>query len=103
MSIIVGTQANFKKEVLESDIPVLVDFNAVWCPPCQALHPVLEEMSQSSDKYKIVTVDVDEEQTLAAEFDVSSIPCLISFKDGKELERRVGLQPRKRLEQMLGV
>lgn len=103
MSIIEGTSENFEQEVLKSDRPVLVDFNATWCPPCQALHPILEEMSQSSDKYKIVTVDVDEEQALAAEFDVSSIPCLVAFKDGKELGRRVGLQPRKRLEQMLGV
>lgn len=103
MNIIAGTTENFRREVLESTLPVLVDFNAVWCPPCQALHPVLEEMALSSDDYKIVTVDVDVEPALAAEFGVSSIPCLVAFKDGKETERRVGLQPRKRLEKMLGV
>ena len=103
MNIISGNSENFKKEVLNSKIPVLVDFNASWCPPCQALHPTLEAMAESSDNYKIVTVDVDEEQMLAGEYEVSSIPCLVVFKDGAETERRVGLQPRKRLEKMLGV
>jgi Thioredoxin domain-containing protein len=103
MKIITGTNENFRQEVLESDLPVLVDFNASWCPPCQALHPVLEEMANDSDEYKIVTVDVDEEQILAGDFEVSSIPCLIAFINGKEVDRRVGLQPRKRLEKMLGV
>lgn len=102
MSVIEGTSANFKKEVLESDKPVLVDFNATWCPPCQALHPVLEEMAES-DAYKIVTVDIDAESELAEEYDVSSIPCLVAFKCGEEVDRRVGLQPRKRIEKMLGV
>ncbi|MCQ2571269.1 MAG: thioredoxin [Candidatus Saccharibacteria bacterium] len=103
MKIIEGTSENFEKVVLKSKIPVLVDFNAVWCPPCQALHPTLEEMSEDSDEYQIVTVDVDEEQMLAGSYGVSSIPCLIVFKDGEEVDRRVGLQPRKRLEKILGV
>lgn len=103
MKIIEGTSENFEKVVLNSKIPVLVDFNAVWCPPCQALHPTLEEMADDSDDYQIVTVDVDAESPLAASYEVSSIPCLIVFKDGKEVDRRVGLQPRKRLEKMLGV
>lgn len=103
MSIIEGTSENFKKEVLEADKPVLVDFNATWCPPCQALHPTLEAMADESDDYKIVTVDVDDEGALAEEYGVSGIPCLVAFKGGKEVDRRVGLQPRKRLEKMLGV
>ncbi len=101
MSIISGTSENFEQEVLKSSVPVLVDFNATWCPPCQALHPTLEAMSDSSD-YKIVTVDVDEEPELAANHDVSSIPCLVFYRDGQEYDRRVGLQPRKRLEKILG-
>lgn len=103
MSIIEGTSENFKTEVLEADKPVLVDFNATWCPPCQALHPTLEAMADESDDYKIVTVDVDDEGALAEEYGVSGIPCLVAFRDGKEVDRRVGLQPRKRLEKMLGV
>lgn len=103
MSIIEGTSENFQKEVLDSSIPVLVDFNATWCPPCRALHPTLEAMAKDSSDYKIVTVDIDTERTLAASYEVSSIPCLVVFRDGKETDRRIGLQPRKRLEKMLGV
>lgn len=103
MKIIEGTSENFEKEVLNSEVPVLVDFNATWCPPCQALHPILEEMASDSDDYKIVTVDVDAESALAAAHDVASIPCIVIYKDGQETDRRVGLQPRKRLEKILGV
>lgn len=98
MSITEGTSDNFEDVVLKSSGPVLVDFNATWCPPCQALHPILEEMA---DDYKIVTVDVDEEDILAAQYNVSSIPCLVFFRDGKEYDRRVGLQPKKRLIKVL--
>ncbi|MBP5633720.1 thioredoxin [Candidatus Saccharibacteria bacterium] len=98
MSIIEGTSDNFEEVVLKSEQPVLVDFNATWCPPCQALHPILEEMA---DEYKIVTVDIDEEDELAAQYEVSTIPCLVFFRDGKEYDRRVGLQPKKRLIKVL--
>ncbi len=98
MAIIEGTSENFEAEVLKASEPVLVDFNATWCPPCQALHPILEEMA---DDYKIVTVDVDEEDILATQYDVSTIPCLVFFRDGKEYDRRVGLQPKKRLMKIL--
>ncbi len=102
MKIVEGTIDNFKQEVLKSDKPVLVDFNAEWCPPCQALHPTLEELSEETDDFKIVTVDIDDQSELAEEYGVSSIPCLVSFKDGKEIDRRVGLQPKKRLLKMMG-
>lgn len=102
MSIIEGTSENFEKEVLKSEKPVLVDFNATWCPPCQALHPILEEMAEEGDDYKIVSVDIDDEDALAEQYEVSSIPCLIVFKDGEEVDRKVGLQPKKRLIKMLG-
>lgn len=101
MSIIEGTKANFEKEVIKSDKPVLVDFNATWCPPCQALHPILEEMAEESDDYKIVSVDIDDEDALAEQYEVSSIPCLVVFKDGEEVDRKIGLQPKKRLIKML--
>ena len=103
MKIIEGTADNFEAEVLGSKVPVLVDFNATWCPPCQALHPILGELAEESDAYKIVTVDVDDEAALAGAYGVSSIPCLIFFRDGKEYDRRVGLQPKKRLMKILGV
>ena len=102
MSIIEGTAKNFKAEVLKSDIPVLVDFNATWCPPCQALHPILEELAAEADGYKIVTIDIDEEEELAEKYEVSSIPCLIVFKDGEESDREIGLKPKAKLLKMLG-
>ncbi len=101
MSIIEGTSENFEKEVLKSDKPVLVDFNATWCPPCQALHPILEEMAEESDDYKIVAIDIDDNEGLAEQYEVSGIPCLVVFKDGEEVNRKVGLQPKKRLIKML--
>ena len=101
MKIIAGTKKNFEKEVLASEKPVLVDFNAEWCPPCQALHPILEELAEERDDFKIVAVDVDEEEELASEFEVSTIPCLLVFKNGEEVDRRVGLQPKKRLIKMM--
>ena len=101
--MIEGTSENFEKEVLQSDVPVLVDFNASWCPPCQALHPILEDLADGATNFKIVNVDIDAEPSLSAEYDVSSIPCLVFFRDGEEYERRVGLQPRKRIAKILGV
>ena len=103
MKIVEGTSENFEAEVLKSEVPVLVDFNATWCPPCRALHPILEEMAENSNDYKIVTVDIGAESALAAAHDVSSIPCIIAYKDGQETDRRVGLQSRRRLEKMLGI
>ena len=103
MKIIEGTKDNFKKEVLQSKKTVLVDFNAEWCPPCQALHPILEELAEENDDFKIVTVDIDAEEELANQYRVSSIPCLVVFRDGEEDDRRFGLQSKKRLLKMVEV
>jgi thioredoxin 1 len=103
MAIIEGTEENFQKEVLEAKVPVLVDFNATWCPPCQALHPILEELAEEGGDFKIVSVDIDDQDELAEEYEVSSIPCLVVFNGGEETDRKVGLQPKKRLQKMLGV
>jgi thioredoxin 1 len=102
MIIINGTEDNFQKEVLESELPVLVDFNATWCPPCQALHPILEEIADEGGDFKIVAVDIDDEKDLAVKYGVSSIPCLIVFDGGEEVDRRIGLQSKKRIIKMLG-
>ena len=103
MKIIEGTKDNFKKEVLQSKKTVLVDFNAEWCPPCRALHPILEELAEENDDFKIVTVDIDAEEELANQYRVSSIPCLVVFRDGEEDDRRFGLQSKKRLLKMVEV
>ena len=88
---------NFKSEVLEQEL-VLVDFNADWCGPCQMLKPVLEELSE---KYKIVSVNVDDNMELAREYGIMTIPCLILFKDGKEYKRSVGLKSKDDIISMM--
>ena len=93
MSVIEVNKGNFEAEVLKSDVPVLADFNAGWCGPCRAMKPMLEELSENA-AYKIVSIDIDEEDELAEEYDVSSIPCLVVFKGGEEVNRSVGLIPK---------
>ncbi len=94
MAVIEVTKDNFEKEVLRSEIPVLVDFNATWCGPCRSMRPMLDELTDNNPKYKIVSVDIDEEDELAEEYEVASIPCLVVFKNGKETDRSVGLIPK---------
>lgn len=91
--------SDFQKEVLDSSIPVLVDFFAEWCGPCKMQAPVLEELSKTwSDKVKIVKVDVDQNNSLAGQYGVMSIPTLIVFKNGKPENQMIGFQPKERLE-----
>lgn len=90
---------DFQKEVTNSQIPVLVDFFATWCGPCKMQVPVLEELTPLwSGKIKIVEVDVDQNQDLAAEYNVMSIPTLIVFKSGKPLQQLIGFQSKEKLE-----
>lgn len=91
MAVLHVTKDSFEKEVLKSDIPVLVDFWATWCGPCRALGPILEEVSNEVSSVKIVKINVDEESDLAGDFRIMSIPTMILFKDGKPVEKSVGL------------
>lgn len=94
---------NFENDVLNFKGKVLVDFNAEWCGPCQALKPILEEAeAELPEGTKIVPVDIDEYPELAREYDVSSIPCLVLFENGKEKNRFVGLASKKKILKMLG-
>lgn len=101
MEIISVNKDNFESEVLKSNIPVLVDFNADWCGPCKMLRPILDDIASSRDDYKIVSVNIDDEDELSEEYEVSSIPCLVLFKNGKEVKRNIGLMPREQVESML--
>ena len=102
MAVIEVSAANFNEEVLQSDKPVLVDFNAAWCGPCRMLKPMLDELAAERDDVKIVSVNIDDEEDLAEEYDVSSIPCLVLMKNGKEADRSVGLLPRDALLDFIG-
>ena len=94
MSMIEITKDNFQQEVLESEQTVLADFNAGWCGPCKMLKPILQEIAESNPGFKIVSINIDDEDELADDYDVTSIPCLIVFKGGKEVNRSVGLIPK---------
>lgn len=92
------TDTNFQSEVLDSGEPVLVDFWAPWCGPCRVVHPILEEMAGERDDVKIVSLNIDDNQQTAADFDVLSIPTMILFKDGAEAKRIIGARPKRSLE-----
>lgn len=94
MSKEIHSAADFEKEIINHKGYALVDFWATWCPPCRMMAPVLESAEQQlGDKINFVKVDVDEQQLLATEFDIMSIPTLVVFKDGKPVKRMSGYRP----------
>ena len=98
---IVG-EDNFKKAVLEAEVPVLVDFTAVWCGPCLVIAPVLLELEKEYDgRMRLVKVDVDENNILAAKYGIAAIPTMLIFKGGKAVKQFVGLKSKKDLKAAL--
>jgi len=97
------TEATFQNEVLDSTTPVIVDFWAEWCGPCHAVAPVLDRIVEEHDGVKLVKVNIDEEQGLAARYGVASIPTMILFKAGEPAAAAIGAQPKPMLEKALGL
>jgi thioredoxin 1 len=93
------TEANFEQEVLQSDIPVVVDFYADWCGPCKMMSPVVEKLADAyNGQVKIGKLNTDEAQSLAAKYGVMSIPNIVFFKNGEVVDRQVGAVPQTVLE-----
>lgn len=94
MELVINEQ-NFEQEVVNSDIPVLLDFWAPWCGPCKMLLPVIDEIAKEYDgKIKVGKVNTDENMSLSSQFQITSIPCLIIFKGGKAINKMVGFRPK---------
>ena len=95
------TADNFKAEVLDSDIPVMVDFWATWCAPCRAITPIIEELATENSDAKVGKLDVSAFESIAQEYGVSNIPAILVFKGGEVVDRVVGVQSKDKLQEMI--
>ncbi|MCK4648750.1 thioredoxin [bacterium] len=96
------TEENFKKEVLESDLPVLVDFWASWCGPCQIVGPIVEEIAKEYEgRLKVGKLNVDEGRNIASQYRIMSIPTLMIFKGGEVVDQIIGALPKPALEEKI--
>ena len=103
MSVINLSLENFKQEIMEGEVPVLVDFWASWCGPCKMMGPVVDKIAEEiGEKVKVCKVNIDENQELAVEYNVMSIPTFIVFKNGKEINRAIGVMAKEELEKLIG-
>ena len=101
MSVVTITKENFQKEVVESEKRVLLDFWASWCGPCRMLSPIVDEIAEERTDIKVGKVNVDEQQELAATFNVMSFPTLIVLDKGQVVNQCVGVRPKKQILTML--
>ena len=101
MSVIHITKENFASEVLNSEKPVLLDFFATWCGPCRMVGPIIEEIAEEYDDFKVAKLDVDELPEIAKEYRVVSIPTLMVFKEGKVVNQALGAMPKEKILALL--
>lgn len=101
MSLINITNENFETEVMKSDRPVLLDFWATWCGPCQMIAPIVHEIAEENPNIKVGKVNVDDEMKLAMKFGIQSIPTLIVIKNGKAVAQSVGYQSKGQIKALL--
>ena len=102
MAVVKLTAENFEKEVLQSEKPVLVDFYADWCGPCQMMGPVVEEISNEVNDAKVCKINIDEQMSTAQKYGVMSIPTFIVFKNGDVADKKMGAMPKSAVLSMLG-
>lgn len=101
MSVLEVNQSNFEKEVLQSEKPVLVDFYADWCGPCKMLSPIVDEVATENETIKVCRINIDENEELAVEYGIMSIPTLVVIKNGEENTRTVGVVAKSEILEML--
>jgi thioredoxin 1 len=100
--VIAVNESNFEQEVLNSDVPVLVDFWAPWCGPCRLIAPIVEEIAEEmAGRAKVVKVNTDENPNLAMKYGIRAIPTIMVFKNGRVVDTRVGVQPKEVLKALL--
>lgn len=102
MAVVKLTAENFEKEVLQSEKPVLVDFYADWCGPCQMMGAVVEEISNEVNDAKVCKINIDEQMSIAQKYGVMSIPTFIVFKNGDVADKKMGAMPKSAVLSMLG-
>ncbi|HNX14949.1 MAG TPA: thioredoxin [Oscillospiraceae bacterium] len=100
MSVITITKDNFQTEVMESRVPVLLDFWASWCGPCRMVSPVVDEIADETQNIKVGKINVDEQRELAAAFNIMSIPTLVVLKSGKVTNQAIGVRPKQQILSM---
>lgn len=101
MSVLELNVENFENEVIHAEKPVLIDFWASWCGPCRMLSPIVDELAEEHPEMKVCKVNVDEQEELAARFDIMSIPTLLVFRNGEQVAQSVGVQSKQAILDML--